>query len=95
MIQTFNAINGQSMYDVCLNTYGTLDLMYKLLQDNNIDNIGITPASGQAFLYDDGLVIDQGINQYFAAANVKYATTLNQQYDTVEYNPDFSLDFTA
>ena len=34
----FNSIAGQSIWDVCLNTYGTLDNMVKLLQDNDIDN---------------------------------------------------------
>jgi hypothetical protein len=50
--------------------------MYKLLQDNAIDSIDVIPYSGQVFTYDDTLVIDQGVNQQFTQAGIKYATNL-------------------
>lgn len=76
---TFYAENGQSLIDVCLNTYGTTDLLYKLLQDNGISDINYTPYSGQPFTYDDSLVINQGVNLLFAQSNIKYATDINTQ----------------
>jgi hypothetical protein len=58
---TYNALNGQSIFDVCLNTYGTIDNMRKLLDDNNIDSIDIIPFSGQTFIWDEALVNDANI----------------------------------
>lgn len=81
MLQKFNAIEGQSIFDVCLNCYGTIDLMYKLLQDNGIDSINVIPYSGQVFTYDDTLVIDQGINQQFTQSGTLYATNLGGSGD--------------
>jgi hypothetical protein len=97
MLQTFNAINGQSLLDVCLNTYGTTDLLYKLLQDNTIPNLNSTPVTGQQFVYDDSLVIDQGVNQYFNLTNTKYATDINTtNYATQgDFNSDFNVDFSV
>lgn len=77
MLQKFEAIDGQSIFDVCLNCYGSLDLISKLLQDNNIDNINVRPYSRQLFIYDDTLVIDQGINQQFTQAGIRYATDVS------------------
>jgi len=79
MLQKFEAIQGQSIFDVCLNCYGTLDLMYKFLQDNGIDSVNVTPYSRQQFIYDDSLVIDQGINQQFTQGGFKYSTDISGQ----------------
>lgn len=76
MLQKFEAVDGQSIFDVCLNCYGTLDLLYKLLQDNSIDNVNVTPFSRQTFVYEDSLVIDQGVNQQFTQSGFKYATNV-------------------
>jgi len=78
MQQNFNAVNGQSLLDVCLNTYGTSDLLLKLMQDNGVSNLDYTPATGQVFVYDDSLVINQGLNVFFLQAGVKYATDINR-----------------
>jgi hypothetical protein len=34
MLKNYKAVNGQSIYDVCLNTYGTLDRLIKQLVDS-------------------------------------------------------------
>ncbi|HWB93508.1 MAG TPA: hypothetical protein VG605_16725 [Puia sp.] len=76
MLQKFEAVSGQSVYDVCLNCYGSLDLLYKLIQDNGLDSVNVSPHSRQVFIYDDALVIDQGVNQQFTQAGKKYATDI-------------------
>jgi len=95
MQQNFNAINGQNLLDVCLNTYGTTDLLYKLLQDNFIPNLDYTPITGQMFVYEDNLVIDQGINQFFSRGNTYYATDINTPNNAIQgdFNSDFNIDF--
>lgn len=49
----YNAVNGQSLYDVCLCVYGSLNYMLKLIKDNNIANIDHKPVSGDVFVYDE------------------------------------------
>jgi hypothetical protein len=70
----FKAIEGQSLWDVCLQTYGTLNLMTKLLQDNNIESINIYPYGGQKFIWDETLSANQSINISSTNANIIYAT---------------------
>ena len=74
MQQEFRAISGQSIYDVCLNCYGTLDLLYRLLQDNGIDSVDLPVYSRQLFVYEDTLVVDQGINQIFTRSGKYFST---------------------
>ena len=75
-IQNYSAVLGQSILDVCLQVYGTLDLLYKLIQDSGIDSINVSPLSGQIFVYDDALATDQAqINKNFQSGIV-YATEI-------------------
>lgn len=75
-MQTYNAIAGQSIYDVCLQTYGSLDYLYKLMQDNGIEGLDEPVYSRQQFVWDDSLVVDQLINAAFAATGQRYSTDM-------------------
>ena len=55
-MKEFIAISNSTIYDVCLNTYGALDYLIKLMVDNNISDINTNPINGQIFMYDDTLV---------------------------------------
>jgi len=48
-MEQFKAISGQSLIDICLNTYGSLDFLTQLIQDNNIQSINDSVSSGQIF----------------------------------------------
>lgn len=61
-MQVYNAINGQSIFDVCLQTYGGLDFLSKLMVDNGFPNMNSDPYSGQAFVFDESLIVDQLTN---------------------------------
>ena len=71
MIKEFKAVDMSTIYDVCLNTYGNLDYLVKLMVDNNFNGVNDYPVAGQVFVYDDTLV-------YGLAAQknntIKYAT---------------------
>ena len=71
----YNAIQGQSILDIILNTYGTLDLMSKFIQDNGVDNINVVPYSGQSFVWDETLTADQRVNQTSQNSKIIYATS--------------------
>ena len=70
----FDSISGQSIWDICLNTYGCLDYMAKLLQDNGIDNIDTILPVSKTWFWDETLSSDQALNQVQANANIIYAT---------------------
>lgn len=76
-MQTYQAISGQSIYDVCLQTYGSLDYLYKLLQDNNIAGVDQPVLSRQQFVWDDSLVLDQQVNAAFAGTSKRYSTDVS------------------
>ena len=81
-MKEFIAISNSTIYDVCLNTYGTLDYLGKLMNDNNHLGVDVNPTNGQIFMYDDTLVnkisnsitdSTQQINSNLA--KIKYATS--------------------
>jgi len=80
-MREFVAIDGSTIYDVCLNTYGTLNRLGKLMDDNNHPGVDTYPTAGQIFLYDENLVniqTNQNLNQNYTvsagSAQIKYAT---------------------
>jgi hypothetical protein len=80
-MKEFIAISNSTIYDVCLNTYGALDYLIKLLVDNNITDINTNPINGQKFLYDDTLVnkisnVNNSTNLIINSnlASIKYTT---------------------
>lgn len=54
---------GQSLDDVCLNTYGSLDFKLKLAVDNNSATLNYAPIPGTIFEYDPSLVVSQVLQQ--------------------------------
>ena len=81
MTKEFKAVSNSTIYDVCLNTYGTLNLLAKLMDDNSFQGVTIYPTSGQIFLYDDEFVnvqTNQNLERNFTVSagevQVKYAT---------------------
>jgi hypothetical protein len=76
-MQTYQAIAGQSIYDVCLQTYGALDFLYKLMQDNGIAGVNEPVLSRQQFIWDDSLVLDQQVNAAFSGTSKRYSTDVS------------------
>lgn len=87
---TYNAEKGQTLTDICLNTYGTLDYYYKLIQDNNTEpiksdlalNADHVPTSGEAFVYDETLIFDNAISQTITLNNIRYSTGVGENGNT-------------
>ena len=81
MIATYKALEGQSLYDICLQTYGTLDKLsngvsafWKFIQDNGIVNINNTIWTGKVFTFDTSLIYDAGTYQKNLDKDIVYAT---------------------
>lgn len=69
-MKVFTAISNSTIYDVCLNTYGTLNFLIKLMTDNNFAGVDEYPYNGQQFIFDETLVANQAVKQ----VDIKYAT---------------------
>lgn len=74
MIKQYSAVYGQSLLDVCLQVYGTLDLLVKLCLDSGVSSVNDTPKSQQVFVYDDQLTVRQGVRDQFGLPGKIYAT---------------------
>jgi len=79
MIKEFTAVSNSTIYDVCLNTYGSLNYLGKLMDDNDHPGADVYPTSGQVFEYDANLVQRPASGSYNSAlaggaSLVKYAT---------------------
>ncbi|RYD57296.1 MAG: hypothetical protein EOP56_08275 [Sphingobacteriales bacterium] len=66
----YRTLSEQSVYDICLNTYGTLDLLSKLMTDNGISSVSRKLPQGSSIRYDERYVNDQK----FAAQGYVFAT---------------------
>ena len=77
----FAAIENSSILDVCLNTYGSLNYLGKLLFDNKWPSATTYPKAGDIFMFDETLVniqTNQNLNKNFlvtaGASQIKFAT---------------------
>ncbi len=97
MIQSFTAVDQSTIWDICLNTYGSVDFIVKLMQDNDFPNINAYPDAGQIFLYDDTLVVNQNIKRTGLPA-LKYCTrerTHTNDENMKYYEQNFEDQYTA
>ena len=95
-MKTFVATDGQSLLDVCLNVYASLDYLVKLMLDNGVDNVNADVISGQVFEYDDTVSADQSISMQNQQQQIIYATKQKVDYrigNRGDFNDDFSSDF--
>lgn len=70
----YSSLSGQSVLDVCMNTYGSFDLIVKLMMDSDFDNINAIPYGGQQFTYDETLVANQPVTSSANVNNTIYST---------------------
>lgn len=77
-MSVYTAVRGQSLQDICLITYGSLDFIVKLANDNSINDLCATSLSGIAFTYDNTLVVSQILQQQLGN---RYGTAI----DILEY----------
>lgn len=86
------ATNGQSIYDLCLMTYGDLKYLYKLVQDNNILSLNDTNLSGKKITFNPTLIHDIGFYN-FLAQKIKVINTIENTKTGKAYNKSFNISF--
>lgn len=70
----YSSRQNQSVYDVCLMTYTDLNLMYKLLQDSNFDNVQTYPKPETIFIFEPTLIADRQFAAYVSKSDITLGT---------------------
>lgn len=71
---SINGLDGQSIFDIALMTYGSTEFLIKLLQDSNIDSINTGSVYGYSFTYDKNLISDVAVYNHMIKNNIVYGT---------------------
>lgn len=79
---------GQSVYDICLQVYGTLDYLVRLMVDNNINGTNANDLTGSLIKFDKRLMKRPASFIDNANKNVVYATNVYQN----STSPDLLLN---
>lgn len=69
MLKEYKARSGQSVYDVCMIVYGSLDYVVKLCADSGLSDADRNDLSGVTFVYDTDFVANQAVQSFLDAAN--------------------------
>jgi hypothetical protein len=100
-MQQYNCQNGQSWYDVCLNTYGSLDYLGKLVSDNG-GELNVQPTTNTVIYWDQSLVKDSSLlsliknNGYVYNTGVQMPLPYIQSYSfSAKFSVVSSLDLTG
>jgi hypothetical protein len=88
---TFKGTYGQNVFDIALNTYGSVDNLVKLLGDNGID---LSANLMRNFVFDSTLINDLNIYNTTTKAGYVYSTG-KPQIPEGDFNDDFSDDFSG
>ena len=70
----YNPPIGSSILDVCLNVYLSLDLLPRLLVDNNVQSLNIVTGIGAAFTYETDLIEDEFLSNEVRQHSYKFCT---------------------
>ena len=84
---------GQSLNDICVQIYGSLDFLFKLMQDNKIKVVDSVIESGTIFIFDSSLITRPSLFNSNKTNNIIYATIAPRIEG--DFNDDFSDDFSG
>jgi hypothetical protein len=78
MILTFQPPKDASVFDIVINTYGTLDLIGKFTQDNKIDDLSVLADGLTSYQYDFDSI--ENYNDYFKVQENHYKYVTGQKF---------------
>lgn len=92
---TYTAQEGQNLFDIALQLYGSVEALRQLIFDNpQIATANFTVFAGDIFMIDDTKIVDYNkeIAEYYAQNS--YIVTTNEDISPfAEFSDDFSTDF--
>ncbi|MCX6232610.1 MAG: LysM peptidoglycan-binding domain-containing protein [Bacteroidetes bacterium] len=72
-------LNGQSLFDIALQQYGTVDSVFRLAEENNIDNITDDLIPGTELIINENYKSKTFENEILKESNLKYVTVSSGQ----------------
>lgn len=75
-MKTYSAQVGQSILDVCLNTYGSYDFLRKLVTDNNLSLTNYRIDTPIQLVYDETLSVNANLGSNQSINTVRFSTAI-------------------
>lgn len=69
---TYNSRFGQSLYDICLQTYGTIEEIFKIISDNNIGSLNDLYLYRNSIKFDSSLIVNYDVYDHLNNNNIYY-----------------------
>lgn len=86
-MKTLTAKAGQSLFDIALQTYGSLDYLVKIAKDNAFGSVTGKVPSRRAFIWNENFIPYQKGNSIYNRSNTVLATD-SANYGNVFFIPD-------
>lgn len=95
MQREYKAYHGQSIYDVCLQTYGDLKYLFtKLIPDNGFISLNMTDLGGRSFIFDTDFIKDNSVYNRNTNENIIYVTGFKvDQTGDNSFDNSFDISF--
>jgi hypothetical protein len=74
---------GCTIFDVVLELYLSLNLLPKLVIDNNITDLNLITTTGQNFVYDTDFITDERMSEEILKKNYKFRTSEAKKTNSV------------
>lgn len=91
MTKTVTVLDGQTIFDLSLQLYGSVEFVYKIIQDNpTITDIHYQGLKGMSIVYD---IQDGDITNFFSVNNINISTDYPIINDVRSFDDSFNLSF--
>ncbi len=95
MFRKLTVLNGQTLEDIAIQAYGSIDGVGKIVQDNSGLSWDSELSTGQIIFIEKDYYINKDVFNYLKARDIKPAT--GSEYvlliQTGDFNNDFNQDF--
>tara|TARA_Y100000768_G_scaffold308314_1_gene242502 strand:+ start:166 stop:456 length:291 start_codon:yes stop_codon:yes gene_type:complete len=95
MFRKLTVLNGQTLEDIAIQAYGSIDGVGKIVQDNSDLSWDSELSTGQIIFIEKDYYINKDVVNYLKARDIKPAT--GSEYvlliQTGDFNNDFNQDF--
>lgn len=92
MTVNYKAQNGQSIFDVCLMTYGTIDKIITLVKDSLLNSISDESLAGKTFPFESLLISDVALANSIKNNKKVFATAESPVGGSYDDSFDLSFD---
>ena len=89
---SINTVDRQTLFDLCLMSYGNLENLYKLIADNSISTVDEVNLNGRVITFDKTLISDNIVYNWINKYGVVMCTG-DGIYSNDSYNGSFNISF--